>query len=184
MRRIRRPPRPPPARSSRALPALLLLLMPLVFWWGRNSAEQPELPVPQPVACPEPVVATSTAGLCPCPAPKKPRAKKVEVLPIGKKQTPPSETARLERDPTEATAKYLRAHVSELSACAPKTGARLRVHLEVQVSPEGAIEKVRITNLEPLPHEIASCVDRTVRALSPPGFDGTSSEVFALTVVL
>jgi hypothetical protein len=54
----------------------------------------------------------------------------------------------------------------------------------VQVAPSGAVEKVRITNLEPLPSDIASCVDRALRAMKPPGFDGTSSEIFALTVVL
>jgi hypothetical protein len=174
-----------PTKNGAALPLLLLLAMPVVFWFGRKSVPDPP-PPPEPVACEPTTVCTSTAGLCPCPAPKPrgPKKPKIQVLPIPKKQTPPLETAPFERDPTESTAAYLRAHASELSACAPKIGARVRIHLEVQVSPAGAIEKVKITNLEPPPAEIASCVDRMVRALTPPGFDGSSSEVFALTVVL
>jgi hypothetical protein len=106
------------------------------------------------------------------------------VLPIPKREVPPEETPPFERDPTEPTARYLRERAAELSVCAPKTGARVRVHLEVQIAPSGAVEKVRITNLEPLPPEIASCVDRIVHAMTPPGFDGTVPEIFALTVVL
>jgi hypothetical protein len=174
------------SKNGAALPLLLLLALPVAFWLGRKSVPDPP-PPPEPVACEPKSVCTSTAGLCPCPPPKKPRAprrEKIQVLPIPKKQSPPVETAPFERDPTEPTAAYLRAHAADLSACAPKTGARIRIHLEVQVSPAGAIERVKITNLEPPPGEIASCVDRMVRALTPPGFDGSASEVFALTVVL
>jgi hypothetical protein len=178
-RRLRRVDRP---KNSAALPLLLLLALPLAFWWGRKSAPQPT-PPPE-IACEPGPVCTSTAGLCPCPAPKKAHAKKIDLLPIPKKQTPPIETPRVERDPTAPTAAYLRAHASDLSACAPKTGARVRIHLEVQVAPTGAIEKVKIENLEPPPTDVAACVDRTVRAMTPPSFDGTASETFALTVVL
>lgn len=177
-----RPSRPP----NRTLPILLLIAMPLVFWWGRKSVEQPPNPPIAPVApveCPPvPSTRTSTAGLCPCPRPKKPRT--AQVLPLEKRQTPPQQMPAFERDPTETTGRYLKEHASDLSQCAPNTGARLRVHLEVHVSPSGAVEKVRITNLEPVTAEIAACVDRTVRALKPPGFDGTAPEIFALTVVL
>ncbi len=181
VRGVRRPPRP--ARPGRVL-GWLLLLLPLGFWLGRTTAPRPE---PTPVACPpEPPAGatTSTKGLCPCPAPKTPAKKRIRVLPIPRKATPPEITRPFERDPTAATAKYLRTHAADLSACAPHTGARVRVHLEVEVAPGGAILKVHILNLEPLPGDLASCVNRTVRALSPPGFDGSTSEVFALTVVL
>ena len=179
--RKRRAPRREPA--SNGLPILLLLMLPLAFWIGRRTAPREEPVVETPIAClPQPCT-TSTAGLCPCPAPKKPK-KKIDVLPIPKKQTPAQETAEMERDPTAATARYLREHAASFSACAPKTGAQLRVHLEVQVAPAGVVEKVRITNLEPLSSDVAACVDRIANEMTPPGFDGTASEIFALTVVL
>jgi hypothetical protein len=109
----------------------------------------------------------------------------VRALAINRKLTPPVTTppAR-DRDPTEATARYLREHAQDLASCAPKAGEEVRVHLEVTVQPQGAIERARITNLEPLPPGVSECVEKRVRALKPAGFDGSKAETFALTVVL
>lgn len=101
-----------------------------------------------------------------------------------RKKTPPEETPAVHRDPTADTARYLRTEAAKLTSCAPKTGARVRVHLEVEVTPKGEVTRVEITNLDPVPGEVASCVDTGIKALEPPAFDATQPEVFALTIVL
>lgn len=58
------------------------------------------------------------------------------------------------------------------------------MHLEITVAPAGRIEDVRVTNLDPLPAQVASCVLERVQSFDPPGFDASSAEIFALTVVL
>src|SRR5262245_11847558 len=132
-------------------------------------------------ACPEektpdcPAVAslanTSTIGMCPCPRPRP-----AKTLAIKRKPKPPIDTPPHEGpDPTEATAKYLREHAQDLGQCAPKSGNDVRVHLEVTVMPKGSVERVRITNLDPLPPLVSECITRTVLALSPPGFDTSRS---------
>lgn len=180
------------ARRS-ALP-LLVILLPLAFFAGRWTVEPPapapELEPPRAatstpaVALPAAVTRTaSVAGdCCPCPPPKKPVDPK---LVLERKAKPPVEVPTPPPvDPTAQTAKYLRDGAKRLSACAPKTGASLRVHLEITVAPDGKIDRSRITNLDPLPPEVSGCVEAVVSALTPPGFDGSRAEVFALTVVL
>lgn len=90
----------------------------------------------------------------------------------------------MDRDPTAKTAQYLRSEAAKLTSCAPKTGARVRVHLELEVKPTGEITRVEITNLDPAPAEVAACVDAGIQRLEPPPFDGTRAEAFALTIVL
>lgn len=141
--------------------------------------------VPQD-SCPKDQVAlasqtlTSTIGLCPCPKPRPPPSLAIKRKPKAPLVTPPFEGP----DPTEATAKYLRERAKELGTCAPKSGGEVRVHLEVTVTPKGSVERVAITNVEPVPVPISDCVQRTVLALSPPGFDASKPETFAITVVL
>ncbi len=125
-------------------------------------------------------VATSTAGLCPCPRPRPPVSLAIKRKPKPPLTTPPYEGP----DPTEATARYLRERAKALGACAPASGGEVRVHLEVTVTPKGNVERVAITNVEPVPIVVSDCVQKTVAALSPPGFDASKPETFAITVVL
>jgi hypothetical protein len=180
------------AKSRAPLLFAVLLAIPIAFWLGRWSesmesragslsselAAAPECPEPPPSAVS--AVPTSTIGLCPCPRPKPPVS-----LAIKRKNKPPVETPPHEPpDPTAATARYIKEHAQDLAQCAPKSGGELRVHIEVTVMPRGAIERVRITNLDPLPPGVTQCVHRTILALKPPGFDAMRSEIFAITVVL
>lgn len=126
--------------------------------------------------------ATSSVALCPCPRRFKSSGPK---LTVKRKMKPPIETPPgTARDPTEGTASYLRAHAADLAACAPASEGELRVHLEVTVSPKGAIDRVQVTNLDPLPGGVAGCVEQKIAGLVPPGFDASKPETFALTVVL
>jgi hypothetical protein len=107
------------------------------------------------------------------------------MLAIKRKPTPPITTPPAkDRDPTEGTARYLREHARDLAKCAPKAGEELRVHFEVTVAPGGKVEGARIVNLEPLPTGVSACVEKTITELKPPGFDGSKSETFAMSVVL
>jgi hypothetical protein len=97
----------------------------------------------------------------------------------------PVETVVPERDPTADAAAYLKREAANvLSECAPSTGARVRIHLEIEVHPSGAVKTARITNVDPFPSELGACVDRKVRTLVAPPFDAAAPEVFALTVLL
>ena len=87
-------------------------------------------------------------------------------------------------DPTEQTARYLRAEAAKLARCAPLAGAPLRLHVEVEVAPTGDVQRAELTNLEPVTGEAARCVLDALEALEPPGFDAVASKRFALTVVL
>jgi hypothetical protein len=89
-----------------------------------------------------------------------------------------------ERDPTAKTAQYLREHARDLSVCAPSGGGSMRIHLEVTVTPDGAIDRINLVNLDPPPEKVAECVRKKVEQLEPPGFDASDAETFALTVVL
>lgn len=122
--------------------------------------------------------ASVTPPCCACP---KPRPKPVG---LPKKKVPLQPVALPSRDPTAETAAYLKEQMKRLADCAPQGGAPLRIHLEVKVSPPGPVEQVRLTNVDPLPSEVASCVERTVKGLTPPPFDGSAAETFALTVLL
>jgi hypothetical protein len=88
------------------------------------------------------------------------------------------------RDPTAETGRYLRGSAERFAPCAPPGAAPHRVHVEIAVAPSGAVEGARITNLDPVPSEVSACVERTARALTPPGFDGSRSELFSLTLRL
>lgn len=160
--------------------------MPLAFYAGRTTAPSPEIP-PPPEPSPEPpalAVSTSTAGLCPCPKPPPPR-KPAKPKKLTKKAPPPVVTPDFERaDPTKETAAYLKRASRRLAKCAPAHGAQTRVHLEVTVEPSGTITVVHITNVDPVPGAIATCVDREMKALTPPAFDATEPATFGLTVVL
>lgn len=196
-----RVPRALPRKKSSKAPWVLASLIALaaVFWLGRwstslagfelstgvrtSSVAETGLDEQLPKDCPPPPiltgnVATSTMAMCPCPRPKP-------AVGIKRKIKPPVETPPHELpDPTAATARYLKERAQELGACAPKAGGEVRVHLEVTVVPKGAIERVRITNLDPLPPGVSACVHKTVLAFTPPGFDASRPETFALTVVL
>lgn len=195
-----RVPRALPRKKSSKAPAVLASLIALaaVFGLGRWSASfaglsstgEPETKTASvaqelPKDCPPPPlstgnIGTSTIGLCPCPRPRPQPA-----VGIKRKIKPPVETPPHELpDPTAATARYLKERAQELGVCAPKAGGEVRVHLEVTVVPKGAIEKVRITNLDPLPPGVSACVHKTILAFTPPGFDASRPETFALTVVL
>ncbi len=185
----RRPRRPPPNRGPARWPYLALaLLVPLAFYAGRLTVPEPTEPetperaeAPPQTECVE--VTTSTAGLCPCPKPRPPRPPKK--LAIDGKAPDPVVTPDFEReDPTQATAEYLKRASRRLAVCAPPHGARTRVHLEVTVRPDGTIDQIGITNVDPVPGPIATCVERELRALTPPGFDATEPQTFGLTVVL
>jgi hypothetical protein len=166
-----------------------ILLLPLAFIIGRLTGAAPTLTPavgPDPIRCPEtkpcPSVqaSTSTIAMCPCPKPKL-----VKGLPIKRKPREILSTGPAkDRDPTARTAQYLKEHAKALATCAPKSGATMRIHLEVTVTPEGKIDGVELTNLDPPPTEVADCVKKQVGALRPPGFDASEAETFALTVVL
>lgn len=184
---LKRPVRSPGAREPRSRGLVWLALLPMAFFLGRITSPAPppiEPPVETPpLQDPEPVAAaaTSTAACCPCPPPK---TKAPIHAPIAGKKVPPQAVTEPERDPTEATAQYVRNSAGLFGECAPKTGAGLRVHLEITVKPSGAIERSRVANLDPLPEEVSGCVRRVLDTLKPPGFEGASPETFALTVVL
>jgi hypothetical protein len=145
------------------------------------TADPPEAPEPPEAPL---FVSTSTAGLCPCPAPR-PAKKKIAKVPIAKKKPEAVVTPSFDRpDPTKATAAYLKQASKRLAVCAPTGGAKERVHLEVTVQPEGTVEAVEIKNLDPVAPALARCVEQQVRAMSPPGFDATTPQTFGLTVVL
>ncbi|MFO0725041.1 MAG: hypothetical protein U1E65_14775 [Myxococcota bacterium] len=156
------------------------------FWLGRASA--PAAPAPE--ACPEPSLveaaplsASSTAGLCACPPARRPGIK-------APPRSPPASLPRLatepavRADPTAATQHYLKESAPLFQACAQSSGAPVRVQLELSVTPEGKVERVRVANLDPLPAAIVSCVEARASALEPPGFDGAQPEVFGLGLVL
>ena len=170
---------------------MLAIALALAFYLGRWSAK-PDLaasvataPPAEVPACPEPTlsqggVATSTIGLCPCPRPRPPR-----MLPIDKKKKPPTSIHDQTRtDPTEATARYLREQANRLAPCAPAQGTELHVHLEVEVAPKGEVQRVKVTNLDPLPGDVSTCVEKIYSELHPPAFDSREVATFALTVVL
>ncbi len=165
-----------------------ILLLPAAFLLGRltgPSASPSPDPVPISTApraapCPQGQTTTSTIGLCPCPRPKQAKGLPIKRKPREILATGPAKA----RDPTAKTAAYLKEHAKALASCAPKSGATMRIHLEVTVTPEGKIEGVELTNLDPPPNEVADCVKKRVGALQPPGFDASDAETFALTVVL
>jgi hypothetical protein len=182
----------PGSKERSRLAILPWLLIPVAFLLGRSlSVERSEPPrqstseeeVPpdsEPIAS---ATSSASAACCPCPEPKPPKVARPQKP--SKKAPAPVEIERSpERDATAATARYLKDNAQKLASCAPKTGAQLRVHLEVTVSPSGAIERSRIANLDPVPPEVSACVEEVMKTLSPPGFDAARSEVFALTVVL
>ena len=167
-----------------------------MFWAGRqsvdgNSALQAspphELSLPEangPLAAIAPVL-TSTAGLCPCPKPRPARTPRKKRRPLTRRRVPAKTVKTATRaDPTARTAAFLRKEAARLSACAPASGAPVRLHLEVVVAPSGEIRDGRITNLQPAPADVGRCVLDAVRALRPPGFDAVEARRFGLTVVL
>lgn len=164
--------------------------MPLAFYAGRTTAPEPPAPQGAPIAALDDVepapcfeTTTSTAGLCPCPKPRVPKPPTKRA--IDGQAPPPVVTPDFDRpDPTKQTADYLKRASRRLSVCAPAHGARTRVHLEVTVRPDGTIDQVHITNVDPVPGAIATCVDRELHTLTPPGFDATEPQTFGLTVVL
>lgn len=191
------PKAPSRRRRPRLGPGLLLALaLGLAFYLGRWSvAAQQEVPPTPAALAPEAVaevcpkadpasptaqVQTSTIGLCPCPRKKPPR-----ILPIARRRPAPEPVAdRGRADPTLATARYLRDQAGRLAPCAPSRGGELHVHLEVEVAPKGQVAKVKVTNLDPVPPEVSTCVERIYSSLTPPGFDAREPATFALTVVL
>jgi hypothetical protein len=192
---VRRAPPRPRRRSGLRYDRILLLLLLAggAFYLGRLTSPKPVFPPvgetepsePEPEPEAQPLLAgalTSTTGLCPCPKPRKRGPKK---KPIGKRKSDKVVTAPFERpDPTEATAEYLKRAAKRLAACAPAGGKRLRVHLQVTVAPEGTIDAVSITNLDPIDPDVGACVEKEVRTFTPPPFDATEAETFALTAVL
>lgn len=182
---------PQRAQRSSALPLLGLALALLIsFGLGRWTAPQPPPPpaaieaAEEPEESPPPLSATlsSTAALCPCPRPRRPGPPKLAAVP---RPIPPAWTQVATRaDPTSETQRYLSSSAQRFAGCARGSGAPERVHLEIRVSPEGAVEKVRLMNLDPVPAALASCVEEQALRLTPPGFDGVTSETFALTLVL
>lgn len=170
---------------------MLAIALALAFYLGRWSvapdppAAVPIPPVAEAPACPDPILTqnaagTSTVGLCPCPRPRP-----LRMLPIVKKKKPPASIHDQTRtDPTEATARYLREQANRLAPCAPAQGTELHVHLEVDVAPKGEVQRVKVTNLDPVPTEVSTCVERIYSGLQPPAFDSREVATFALTVVL
>lgn len=172
---------------------LALLVGALIGVLATLALTRPSTTSPPPAAADEPLLAatssasatrvpTSTVGLCPCPPPPRPRlpavARARRAPPAGT-LTPPAAP-----DPTGEVARYLRGEASRFSPCAPSAGAPVRLHLELSIQPSGALESVRIANIEPVPLAVASCAEAIARGLTPPPFDGTAVEVFSLTLVL
>lgn len=155
----------------------------LAFWAGRatSPAETTGGAAPGVDVSEAAAEVDAEPRLCPCPEPPPPPSAASR---IKRKRLPPADTALPTEDRTEETARFLRARAGELASCAPRTGGRTRVHLEIRIAPAGEIEDVRITNLDPVPQAIARCLDTELRAVRPPAFDGASSETFAITVVL
>lgn len=192
LRRRRAPGRAPRSpRRSLILPLLCLGLALLTgFGLGRwtSPATEPAQAASQdalgePEAEPELSAAeTSTLALCPCPRPRRPGPPR---LAASVKPIPAAWTNLATRpDPTSATQRYLSSSAPSFQSCAQQSGAPERVHLELRVSPEGTIEKVRVMNLEPIATGLATCVEQQALRLKPPGFDGVAAETFALTLVL
>jgi hypothetical protein len=175
--------------------ALALALAAAAFALGRyGPGTHPPAPAPGapgPAAAPSPqdepapalaATVTSTAGLCPCPPPRPARTDK---RPLARRAVPAAAVAPVHRpDPSGDTARFLLAEAAKLTRCAPPAGAPLRLHVEVEVAPSGAVKGAQITNLEPVPGEVARCVLDALTALGPPGFDAVDPRRFALTVVL
>lgn len=171
----------------------MIALAACAFFAGRWTAEAPRAgePVDETVEiaeAPEDVeeiaaaAVTSTAGLCPCPPRRKPSPKRRAIV---RRAPPPVELPPPpQQDRSAATARYLKESAGRFAACAPAGGEKIRVHVEIGVSPSGAIEAFRIANLEPVPKGVAACVEGVARGLSPPGFDASEGELFALTLVL
>lgn len=183
----------PPARKRSKEPRWPAFALPFIiagaFWVGRTTAPEPPTPAAMPPpACeedPGTLVSTSTAGLCPCPKPRKPKAPRPSKKAIAKKKSEAVVTPAFERpDPTKATAAYLKREIRRLALCAPEGGKRLRVHLEVTVTPGGAIDAVSIRNVEPIAQEVATCVKEQIGSFEPPPFDAIEPATFALTAVL
>lgn len=179
-----------PSQKS-ALPLLGLALALLgSFGLGRLTAPAPPA-TPQaepevPEESEEPPVlsaaSSSTQALCPCPRPRRPGPPKLAKV---SRPIPPAWTPLATRaDPTSATQRYLGSSAPSFAGCARGSGAPERVHLEIRVSPDGAVENVRLTNLDPVPADLATCVEQQALQLRPPGFDGVASETFGLTLVL
>lgn len=192
--RRRRPkprPRPRPRRPetrSGLRWSVALGLIALAFWLGRLTAPEAAESFSQtPDLTPDAgsselasaMTTTSTIGLCPCPKPRRPRMR-----PLKKKPIPPRPPPITLRDPTLDTAAYLKKEARRLTPCAPRSGQPVRIHLEVTVKPSGEIQTVAVNNFEPSPPGVVRCVVDRMRALKPPGFDGTVPETFGLTVRL
>lgn len=194
LRRRRAPGRAPRSPRRSLLVPLFSLGLALLsgFGLGRwtSPATEPALApssaAPQePAADPEPELSaaeTSTLALCPCPRPRRPGPPRLaaSVKPIPAAWT----DLAMRPDPTSATQRYLSSSAPSFQSCAQQSGAPERVHLELRVSPEGTVEKVRVMNLEPIAVSLATCVEQQALRLKPPGFDGVAAETFALTLVL
>ncbi len=163
----------------------------LGFLFGRSSAQPlaehgPVAPQPDLPALTAPATSTTplnAAACCACPPPKKPRARKKRRL--ARADRPPKvEPTAPPRDRSSKTAAYLKQQAHGLHRCAPPTGAPVRVLFEVRVTPEGEVQDVKITNLEPVPPAVSRCVLDAMGGLSPPPFDGAEALTFGLSVVL
>lgn len=153
--------------------------------WSSPPGASPAIE-PSPVATSSCAAAasTSTVGLCPCPTPPPARPPRPAVARSRRAPAPGPPHTRPPGDPTAEVARYLREQATRFSRCAPPAGAPLRLHLELAIQPTGALEGVRIANIEPLPPDVVACAEETARALTPPAFDGSATEVFSLTLVL
>lgn len=165
---------------------MLLIIALLAFATGRlshlASASDPASDIaPEPPQSQAGLTCTSTAGLCPCPAPPP----TVQRRRLGKRPVATVKTAVPPApDATASTAAYLREHARDFAVCAPGAGEALRVHLELTVTPDGEIKSHRIANLTPVPRGTAECIKQVASQLDPPGFDASLDETFALTLVL
>ncbi len=179
-------------RSSGALPLALALLLGIVLgiagtrWSSAARAPQVEGSPVATSSCTTSSVAPSAAialtGLCPCPTP--PPARRPVAARSRRAPEPGAARPHTPGDPTAEVARYLREQATRFSPCAPPAGAPLRLHLELSIQPNGALESVRIANIEPLPPAVVACAEQTARALTPPPFEGAVTEVFSLTLVL
>ena len=61
---------------------------------------------------------------------------------------------------------------------------RSKGELPIRVAPQGVVERVKITNVEPVPPAVSRCVESRLKREELPEFEGSRAEIFGLTVVL
>ena len=156
------------------------------MWWARPAAPASSLPPPAVETATSAAVApctaeTSSVALCPCP---RPPARRTPVVARARRAPPLPPPPPGPPDATRDVMRYLREEAQRFSRCAPQSGGRVRLFLELTVAPTGALDAVHIANIEPVEPSLAACVEAVARTLTPPAFSADAPELFSLTLVL